>query len=193
MIKVHHNKKILVVMVLMVLLHAVSALCATYSSSNVYRNLLAKENNQSRLLQRFDNIPENITSDNISLATISIRFPVQMDTLSVWMCKLSPVSCDWNPETVSWNEPWSRGGGDYDTTKTSLWYGKPGKRNRITFDVTDIIRSRLLDRTPDNGLLLIPKKMNSTSRNPFFDRRIRLERISIEFKIHYDDARNGDL
>jgi|WetSurMetagenome_2_1015567.scaffolds.fasta_scaffold152917_2 hypothetical protein len=64
------------------------------------------------------------------------------------------VTTPWVHETVRWDFPWRKHGGDFDTTRSALFLYIAGRHNSLAMDVTRYVRDWLhLERGSNQGLL----------------------------------------
>ena len=60
---------------------------------------------------------------------------------------------DWDEETVTWESPWERPGGDYDTTRSVAFRCGPRDTLDLHLDITDVLHP-LFEGEPNYGFIL---------------------------------------
>jgi hypothetical protein len=65
-----------------------------------------------------------------------------------------PITTEWSAETVTWNNPWTNPGGDFDDVNYAEYaVSIPGKQN-IQVDLTDLCMRWADGRLPYHGFLI---------------------------------------
>ncbi len=111
------------------------------------------EGNGSRLLMKFE-LPEKLDFSRVGLAWIQfdISVPVERGNTTL-LVHVFPITTDWIPEAVNWNNPWNDPGGDINNSLDHLYFLKAGAKRANRIDVTDIYRLYAKGELPNLGLL----------------------------------------
>jgi hypothetical protein len=98
-------------------------------------------------------------------------FPQTQDTVTFISIRLQPITIDWDPANVSWDNPWTEPGGDYDEINYGEFLVTGVGNQPIEMDLTS-----LLTRWADGAL-------------PYYGFLIK---ISISSWSNFAMVRNGD-
>jgi hypothetical protein len=106
-----------------------------------------------RILLQFD-LPSVLTGSTIDFVKLSTP-PVLSpgDSIIVGISGYMVINV-WNEATVTWTAPWSTPGGDFDSTKVTLYTLDSEDNPEIFLDVTQMVQSWLAGIS-NNGIILI--------------------------------------
>ena len=108
-----------------------------------------------RLLFKFD-LPSKLNDKRIDYA--EIVFFAEVDTLSRHSVLLvaHPVTTGWNNAGVSWSNPWTTEGGDYNDSLYGIGLIKPRRDGRVELDITRLVKRWVHESAPNYGIIIIP-------------------------------------
>ncbi|MEO0225739.1 MAG: DNRLRE domain-containing protein [candidate division WOR-3 bacterium] len=105
--------------------------------------------NNNRILVLFD-LPLNLANKRIDYAEFS--FPTFTRTDSMITIEAYSITKEWDVSTVSWNFPWQKPGGDYDSLEAARYFLRLQDTKRVKLDVTEIVKQWF--STNNYGLIL---------------------------------------
>lgn len=94
-------------------------------------------------------------------ATVS---PQTQDTTTFISIRLHPITTDWNPANVSWNNPWTEAGGDYDEINYGELLVTEVGSQPIEMDLTSLLTRWANGTVPYYGFLV---KISKSSLHKF--------------------------
>jgi hypothetical protein len=123
--------------------------------SNVAVIAPANDSLSPRLLFKFD-LPSKLDDKRIDYA--EIVFYAKTDTLSRHSVLFvgHPVTTNWNNTGISWSNPWSTEGGDYNDSLYEIGLIKAGSDGKVRFDITRLVKRWVHDSVPNYGIIVIP-------------------------------------
>jgi hypothetical protein len=123
--------------------------------SNVAVLVPPNDSLSSRLLFKFE-LPSQLDDKRIDFA--EIVFYAKIDTLSKHSGLFGeyPVTTDWNKAGVSWSNPWTTAGGDYNDSLCEIGLVKAKGDGRIRFNITHLVEKWVHESVPNYGIIIIP-------------------------------------
>jgi hypothetical protein len=115
----------------------------------------ANDSLSPRLLFKFD-LPSKLNDKRIDFA--EIVFHAKIDTLSRHSVLFAgyPVTTNWNNAGISWSNPWTAEGGDYNDSLYEIGLIKTKGDGKIRFDITRLVKRWVHESVPNYGIIVIP-------------------------------------
>jgi hypothetical protein len=136
------------------------------SEVNINSAVIIKSANQDTLhiLAKPDlGLPD--TSIIIDKAILSATvLPQTQDTTTFISVRLHPITTDWNPANVSWDNPWIEPGGDYDQIHYGEFLLTDVGNQPVEMDITSLLSRWVEGGLPYYGFLV---KISRSSRHKF--------------------------
>lgn len=109
----------------------------------------------NRPLFKFD-LPSKLNDKRIDYA--GIVFYAKSDTLSRHPVLFAgcPVTTNWNKTGVSWSNPWTTEGGDYNDSLYEIGMIKARGDGRVRFNITRLVKRWVHGAAPNHGIIIIP-------------------------------------
>jgi hypothetical protein len=115
----------------------------------------ANDSVSSRLLFKFD-LPTKLNDKRIDFA--QIVFYAKIDTSSRYSALLGghAVTTNWNKAGVSWSNPWTIEGGDYNDSLYEIGLIKARTDGKVRLNITHLVERWVHESVPNYGIIIIP-------------------------------------
>ncbi len=148
---------------------------ANHGSETTFR-VRPNNNSDRRGLVRFDlsAIPANATITGARLYLYETR---QIPGQTTYIYR---VSTSWSEETVTWNNPWTNRGGDFDNSVAFASFLPNHANCMVALDLTDLVQRWVNGKYPNYGVLLYSTGPNRSiiyiaKENSIVEQRPRLD------------------